>query len=218
MKILALLPLILSILAAALVAPRQPIETAAARVIAVSVLGGDDYTILPTVTAAPQTGGDVVQAADAAESTTTHTASIIQAVIPHEKDKIYIFPFHVEMTESCSRSSPKKIKGFWKNGDWAEGFELDAGKSLSIYHWIAGFPNFQLGPFDTGAETLRFRYENTVFYEAGEQNVCKWTDGETWRECGECRAALWSGPPLNCGAGGGERVCIRDCSSGVETC
>jgi hypothetical protein len=90
MKALALLPLILSTLAAALVVPRQPVETGAARVIAVSVLGGDDYTILPpTVTAAPQAGADIVQAADAAESTTTHTASIIQMVIPHEKEKIY---------------------------------------------------------------------------------------------------------------------------------
>jgi hypothetical protein len=196
MKALALLSLLLSSLAAALVAPRQAVAAAAVEVIAVSVIGGEDFTIFPTPTSAP-----LAIAADIAapSQTITHHAKIIQQKAHPEP--IYIFPFHVQLTQSCSSRS---ISGFWINGDYTSSFSLNSGASLSVNHFITGYPNFQLGPFDEGKGVMRFRYENTVFYEDGEQNVCKWHDGEMWRECGECRAGLWD---RNCaGDGGGERV------------
>jgi hypothetical protein len=213
MKTLALLSFLLSTFAAALVAPRQVVEASTAQVIAVSVLGGEDYTIPATVTQAPQTGADIVQAADAAAPTSTLHVQILQQKHPRDPQPIYIFPFHVQLTEYCS-SSTSKVKGFWQNVDNIGLFALEPGQSTSVYHSIAGYPNFQLGPFDTQTETLRFRYENTVFYQDGEQNVCKWADNETWKECGECRAALWSGPALDCGAEGGERVSTSQMKSG----
>jgi hypothetical protein len=214
MKALALLPLLLSTLTSALMLPRQTAETVAvetvaaapAGVIAVSVIGGKDFTIHPTPTTAAQANaGDVIQTASASEDAPIYHPQVISFKHLNNKEPILILPFHLQLTEHCAPSSSTPlVKGFWQNGDQTIVFDsLKPNMALSYTNPVLGYPNLRIGPFSSEAGSLAFRYANTVFYQDGEANVCKWEDGETWRECGECRAGLWSRGRLDCGSGGG---------------
>jgi hypothetical protein len=108
-----------------------------------------------------------------------------------------ILPFHFSVTEYCQDGS-KKVKGRYSNALVAE-MDLPPGLVVSIAHTVPNYPPLQVGPFNYDNSHLRFHY-------ADKSIDCEWFDDETWKQCGECRAALWSGGSLNCAAGGGSRV------------
>ncbi|KAH7370967.1 hypothetical protein BKA66DRAFT_191748 [Pyrenochaeta sp. MPI-SDFR-AT-0127] len=121
-----------------------------------------------------------------------------------------ILPFHFQTTEYCENGA-KMVKGRYSNGNLVRDMNLPPGLINNLDHLVPKFPPLSIGPFDHGASKLRFAYSNGAFR-------CEWNDDETWRQCGECRAGLWSSPPLNCGSGG-SRVKHMDCSFilGVKT-
>lgn len=106
-----------------------------------------------------------------------------------------ILPFHLQVTEYCENGA-RKAKGLYANGLVAE-LPLPAGQINAIEHGVGGFPPVRIGPFDYAASKVRFEYRD-----------CVWYDDETWKSCGECRAALWSGGPLNCAGGSPSRVSL----------
>jgi hypothetical protein len=103
-----------------------------------------------------------------------------------------ILPFHVQVTEYCENGS-KKAKGQYKNGNLQLDFNLPPGLINNIDHRVPGYAPFSIGPYDYSNSRLRFAYD---------PSHCEWFDNETWKQCGECRAGLWSGGDLNCAAGG----------------
>lgn len=76
---------------------------------------------------------------------------------------------------------------------------LPPGVAAEVHHLVGNYPPFMLGVYEYEGSRLRFAYEG-----------CKWKDDETWKECGECRAGLWSGGRVDCGVGGSRvsSVCL----------
>ncbi|CAO2655359.1 Nn.00g104230.m01.CDS01 [Neocucurbitaria sp. VM-36] len=129
---------------------------------------------------------------------------IIQTSTAQDPDaEILILPFHFQTTEYCANGA-RKAKGRYSNGNVVADIDLSPGVQTGVNHQVPGFPPFYIGPFDYNASKVRFTYTNGAV-------GCRWSDDETWRQCGECRAGLWSGPALNCGSGG-SRVKDMDCS------
>jgi hypothetical protein len=105
-----------------------------------------------------------------------------------------ILPFHFTLTEVCENGK-MYAKGLWVTGSIQQPISLWPGLIISIIHRVPNFPPIQVGAYDYNHNRLRYGYSNGPVQ-------CEWYDDETWKSCGECRAALWSGPPLDCAAGG----------------
>jgi len=105
---------------------------------------------------------------------------------------LIILPFHVHLTDACV-DARRTLTANWTNGARAlSNIPLEHGTAWSLDHKIPGYAPLTLGAFDAHADRLRFQY-----------NTCVWFDDETWRECGECRAALWTAPAPDCRGHGG---------------
>lgn len=126
--------------------------------------------------------------------TITQVPEIIATSTADTVVETLILPFHFQTTEYC-QSGTKYVKGRYGNGNLVRDMDLHPGLINNLDHLVPGFPPLSIGPFNHSASKLRYAYSNGVF-------VCEWNDDETWRQCGECRAALWSGPTLNCGSDG----------------
>jgi hypothetical protein len=129
-----------------------------------------------------------------AKATTTRTVSA--EVIANPTSETLILPFHFSVTEYCDNGS-KKVKGRYSNG-LSVNIDLWPGLIAAVKHGVGHFPPLEVGDFKYDSSRLRFHY-------ADKEINCEWFDDETWKRCGECRAGLWSGAPLNC-ASGGSRV------------
>ena len=112
-----------------------------------------------------------------------------------------ILPFHIEMWEYCGLQGERLAAAVYKNGNMAQSLDLKPGLMTSVDHRVSGYSNLEVGPFDYRESRLRFGY-------AG----CEWWDHGTWKSCGECRAGLWSGGPVDCRDRGYVRVKHMDCS------
>jgi hypothetical protein len=106
--------------------------------------------------------------------------------------------FHLTVTEACDNGS-KKVTAHFHSGHLSADMDLWPGVQAGIDHRVPRFPPFVIGPFDYNTSRLRFAYPNGL-------NQCEWFDDETWKQCGECRAMQWSGPPILCP--GGSRVSL----------
>ncbi|KAH7384248.1 hypothetical protein DE146DRAFT_760032 [Phaeosphaeria sp. MPI-PUGE-AT-0046c] len=111
-----------------------------------------------------------------------------------------ILAFHYTLTEYCE-SGKRLVKGYYQNGNIQRDMDLPPGLINAIIHLVPNFPPLEVGPYKYDTNHLRFAYNGT----------CEWADDETWKTCGECRAALWSGSSLDC-AVGGSRTKEMDCS------
>ncbi|KAF1921509.1 hypothetical protein BDU57DRAFT_544977 [Ampelomyces quisqualis] len=142
--------------------------------------------------------------AEALKATTTRT--LVPEVIATRtapNSETTILPFHFTVTEYCN-SGKKSVKGRYSAAGISADVDLWPGLIVAIAHRVPNFPPFQVGDFDYNKSRLRFAYSNGPIQ-------CEWFDEETWKQCGECRAGLWSGGPLDCGAGG-TRTKEMDCS------
>lgn len=117
---------------------------------------------------------------------------------PEPPMETLILPFHAEITESCE-GGVTKAKGLYKNGGLDLNVEFPGTVTNVIDHLVNSYPALNFGPYDHSTSHLTLTYSHGA-------NSCTWRDDETWKSCGECRAGLWSGPPLDCAAGG-QRVC-----------
>jgi hypothetical protein len=108
--------------------------------------------------------------------------------------------FHFRVTEQCENGA-KKVTGHYTSGDINQEVTLWPGLIIGLVHYVPNFPPLYIGPFDYGSSRLRFEYKNLPI-------TCEWYDDETWKVCAECRAALWSGPTVDCASGGGYRVSL----------
>jgi hypothetical protein len=142
---------------------------------------------------------------DAVALRATATTTLVPEVIATQTaDKAYttILPFHFSVTEFCENGS-KKVTGQYSNGNIHQDVTLWPGLIVGIVHGVPNFPPIYIGPFDHNTSRLRYSYTNGPI-------KCEWFDDETWKQCGECRAGLWSGPPINCAAGGSRVRCSLD--------
>jgi hypothetical protein len=133
-----------------------------------------------------------------ATPTTTRTTSMdVEVIATHTAasatSETTILPFHMTVTEYCNHGE-MAVKGLWVTGRIKKDIDLWPGLVVSVVHLVPHFPPIQVGAYDYKQSRLRYGYFN-------DPTKCEWYDDETWKTCGECRAALWSGPPLNCAAG-----------------
>ncbi|KAF1943753.1 hypothetical protein EJ02DRAFT_510704 [Clathrospora elynae] len=131
----------------------------------------------------------------------TRSMTAIPTLTPG-KPTMLILPFHYQLTEYCE-DGVKMVKSTYSNGNYVLPVSLGPDE-YSVNHLIPGFPNFMAGAFDYNTDHVRFNYDNGEFQ-------CEWYDYETWKQCGECRAAQWSGAALDCGSEG-SRTKEMDCS------
>jgi hypothetical protein len=140
-------------------------------------------------------GTDVPKNAEGLKATKTIT--LIPEVIATKSapnTETTILPFHLTVTEYCS-GGKKSVKAKYKSGGILADMDLPPGQIIAIAHQVPKFPPFQIGTYDYNTSRLRFGYFSGPIQ-------CEWFDDETWKQCGECRAGLWSGAPIECGAGG----------------
>jgi hypothetical protein len=108
---------------------------------------------------------------------------------------VEIATFHFRLVEYCA-STDKGYKGTFRSafGDAdldfapAQAYALDIAPDQTL-------GNLVLGPIDQYTGRLRYYYR----HQHGPLN-CEWFDDERWKRCGECRAGLWSGAPMDCSA------------------
>lgn len=136
----------------------------------------------------------MVTAESHATVTRTEVPEIIATGTTPGTSSTTILPFHVSVTEGCENGS-KKVTAHYQNGHMSADMTLWPGLQVGIDHRVPNFPPFVIGPFEYNTSRLRF------YYSSGPIR-CEWFDDETWKQCGECRAARWSGPAVNCAAGG----------------
>lgn len=148
----------------------------------------------------PLTNGSNI--VDAQGSTVVLMPAIIETRTPTtpETQNEIILPFHMEIWEYCINGK-RLAAGVYYNGNMAQSLELKPGLMISLNHRVPDYENLIIGPFNYTASRLRFGYKD-----------CEWFDDETWKSCGECRAGLWSGGPLNCADPRALRYKRMDCS------
>ncbi|KAI4652141.1 hypothetical protein J4E93_002338 [Alternaria ventricosa] len=189
MKLLVVLSLALSAIAAAVVAPRQ--LTSPSHIVA---LGIDNSEILysdadpnPTATTSESTATteDNYQAAgDKIPLVTEHVTSTYKLITsrPGDPEAIILLPFYFQVIENCLPDNTIQARGVYKNMDYVWAYTLAKGTTVQVDHGIGGYPfTFLIGPFDYGSSILHFSYDN------GDDFHCDWNDSESWKSCGECR-------------------------------
>jgi hypothetical protein len=201
MKLFIVASLVLSIVAAAIVQPGQPLSPGT-HIIAIE---GHDGTfnseMLPV-----STEGESVQPSSAfgtdndpiailGTPTTPKAAKVTQISRAHDPEPIIILPFHFQIVENCMSDNSITARGVYVNRDFVWAYFLSSGGTSVVEHNVNGYPDFLVGPYDYGSSTLHFSYDNTAF-------KCDWNDQETWKECGECRSGMWDADPLDCNGGG----------------
>ncbi|KAF2848155.1 hypothetical protein T440DRAFT_429426 [Plenodomus tracheiphilus IPT5] len=156
--------------------------------------------IRPTATKAHDVADAVAVAA--AASTVTEHAQIIAKPAPNAGTTI-ILPFHITITDYCE-GGHRRVEAIYTNGDRCiDNLRLNRRETQSIQHKITNYPDLTIGAFNWDTNRLRFAYKD-----------CTWYDNETWKACGECRAAQWSGPTPDCAAGNDRmRTKEIDCST-----
>jgi hypothetical protein len=110
----------------------------------------------------------------------------------------FIHTFHFTLNEYCENGN-KTVKGNYRG--IIPDMEFPPLREYGIDLSRPGLPNLLIGPFDHSVSRMRYRYSNGKI-------ACEWYDDETWKECGECRATLWSGSALDCVGVGGSRVTL----------
>ncbi|KAI8932132.1 hypothetical protein NX059_011016 [Plenodomus lindquistii] len=99
-----------------------------------------------------------------------------------------ISSFHVNITDYCDIGGQRQVKATYTSNDlYFKNLWLWPQMSYPLSLGYKGFPNLTIGDFDYKSSRLRFAYKD-----------CVWYDDETWKECGECRAAHWSGTAPPC--------------------
>ncbi|KAH9877763.1 hypothetical protein J1614_002980 [Plenodomus biglobosus] len=155
----------------------------------------------PTTTVRDQ--ADFVTVAAAASSVIEHPKVIVKLPkdTSHNSNILLIPPFHITITDYCHKGE-RQVVATYTNGDrCVDNLCLGRKETQTVEHKIPDYPNLTLGDFDWSANRLRFVYKD-----------CTWYDDETWKECGECRAAHWSGQAPDCAANGSPRTKDMDCS------
>ncbi|KAI4919615.1 hypothetical protein J4E90_001752 [Alternaria incomplexa] len=212
MKLLVVLSLALSAIAAAIVAPRQP--TSPSHIVALGIDNSDiplysDADPVPTVTTSESTAtteDNYQNARDKIPLVTEHVTSTTSR--PGDPEPIVILPFYFQVIENCLPDNTIQARGVYKNMDYVWAYTLAKGNTVQVDHGIGGYPwAFLIGPFDYKNSNLHFSYDN------GDDFHCDWNDSESWKRCGECRTGLWSAPKLDCNGGGEKtRKKIMNCS------
>jgi hypothetical protein len=108
---------------------------------------------------------------------------------------VEIATFHFRLVEYCN-GTDKKYKGTFRSAFGDADFDFAPAQAYAMD--IApnqALGNLVLGPVDQNTGRLRYYYR----HQYGPVNF-EWFDDETWKQCGECRAGLWSGGPMDCSA------------------
>lgn len=128
----------------------------------------------------------------AAASTVTLHPTIIETAVPNARPPTMniILPFKIQLWEYCTVDNSHLAAGMYANGNLKSALNLSPGLVMSVKHFVPWYENLEIGGFDFAKGRVRFRYRG-----------CEWWDHETWKSCGECRAGLWSGEPVECGGG-----------------
>lgn len=120
------------------------------------------------------------------------TRTLVPEVIATQtalNSKTTILAFNFLLTEYCHEGKMVAY-GRYQNGNFLKDMDLFPGLVNKLDHLVQPFPPLEIGDYKYDTRHLRFAYNGT----------CEWFDDQTWKQCGECRAALWSRPELNCGA------------------
>ncbi|CBX96490.1 predicted protein [Plenodomus lingam JN3] len=141
------------------------------------------------------------------ESLVTASRSRVDTIKEHYWDldgtryTIVILPFHVTLTDYCDQHQ-RQVKASFYNGRQPsiQNLQLGPEEKQTVNHGVKAYKNLTIGAFDWERNRLRLEYEG-----------CTWYDDETWKECGECRAAQWSGQAPKCEEGGRPRKWIAPC-------
>jgi hypothetical protein len=209
MKLLVLTSLALGTIAAA-VTPQQPTE--ASHIIALTGSNGTDspeiflYSDADAAMPAAMPASPASASSDIVNTNPISIPRVNQRWYPTDPEPIIILPFHFQVIENCLSDNTLQARGVYLNRDYVRAYTLAENTAVAVDHGIGGYPyTFLIGPFDYASSSLYFSYDNGPWQ-------CEWNDGETWRECGECRTGLWSAAPLDCG-GASERTRVSDDAS-----
>lgn len=118
----------------------------------------------------------------------------VTAVQNTENTETTILAFHYTLTEYCSNGK-LEAWGTYSNGGLFRNTNLPRGLINAVDHLVRPYPPLFIGGYRYDTHHVRFAYKDGSI-------DCEWFDNEKDKKCGECRAAEWTGPELDCSLGG----------------